>query len=102
MWKDEQKASEEYGIGAIEFDIWSLSQDPADPQIEIGEINCMGALKYSVTLMVVNKYEDRTDKQAVVLLMVKERGDWFIGDIYFSLGGEAVSLSEILQGSLDE
>ena len=52
--------------------------------------------------MVVNKYEDRTDKQAVVLLMVKERGDWFIGDIYFSFGGEAVSLSEILQGSLDE
>lgn len=102
LWKDEQKASEEYGIGAIEFDIWSLSQDPADPQIEIGEINCMGALKYSVTLMVVNKYEDRTDKQAVVLLMVKERGDWFIGDIYFSFGGEAVSLSEILQGSLDE
>lgn len=102
LWKDEQKASEEYGIGAIDFDIWSLSQDPADPQIEIGEINCMGALKYSVTLMVVNKYEYRTDKQAVVLLMVKERGDWFIGDIYFSFGEEAVSLSEILQGSLDE
>ncbi len=102
LWKDEQKASEEYGIGAIEFDIWSLSQDPADPQIEIGEINCMGEAGYSVTLMVVNKYVGRTDKQAVVLLMVKERGDWFIGDMYFSFGGEAVSLSEILQGSLDE
>lgn len=77
-------------IGAIDYDIWSQSQDPYQPKATIESINVSGNTFATVHVAIT---DGSTSK--VVLTMKYERGNWFVDELQ-DAGG---SLRARLNGS---
>lgn len=89
-WQKNEKWEASTGYVNLDFDIWTLSQDPRNPKFSIENIFPAKKNQYAAQLIIT----DRGDSEYVWLTMKQEKGQWLIDDMVFENGQ---TLREILK-----
>ncbi len=81
-WQKYEKWQIFTGYINIDFDIWTLSQDPRNPKLQIETIFPTKKNQYAALLIIT----DRGNSDRVWLTLKQEKGQWLIDDMLFEDG----------------
>lgn len=88
-----------------DYDHWSQSQDPMKPSIRIISVEKTSTTEATANIVVTDSgynYEGTYYEQPVKLILVKEKGTWFIDDFITQYEGEESSEKAYLRVTLKE
>ena len=79
LWNDAEWATEDGGLGPIDYDIWAQNQDPYHPSISDIQVSIVENNNDKAVVRL--NVKDYSDTNPTKLIMVKENGEWLIDDM---------------------
>jgi len=101
LQKKEQEVTPEGEIGFIDYDHWLQAQDCFNPSMTVLSAEMLSETKASVKIRI--KPDSFSDEQLdVELVLIHERGDWYIDDFIGIDGSEKQGLKDYIISSINE
>lgn len=101
LQKKEQEVTPEGEIGFIDYDHWIQAQDDDNPSMTVLSAEILSETKASVKIKI--KPSSFSDEQSdVELVLIHERGDWYIDDFIGIGGSEKQGLKDYILSSINE